>query len=122
MTKIQKFGVVLGILGLFSIVHIFLRFPGIKYSEGTRSGIVTKISQKGLIIKTNEGELSLQHNTNIDGQIVTDVFYFSVEDDAVAEKVRTAEKSGKRTTLRYTEYMFRGIYRGNTSYNITGVE
>lgn len=122
MTKMQKFGAVLGILMLISIVHIILRFPGIQYSEGTRSGIVTKISQKGLIIKTNEGELSLQRNTNIDGQIVTDVFYFSVEDPAVVEKIRTAEKSGKRTTLKYTEYVLRGIYRGNTSYNITGVE
>ena len=112
-------GIIISILGL---THLVLRFPGIKYSEGTRSGIVTKISQKGLFVKTNEGELSLQRNTNIDGQIVTDVFYFSVEDADVVSKIRTAEKSGKRTTLRYVEYVLRGIYRGATSYNITDVE
>jgi hypothetical protein len=122
MTKTQKFGVALGVLGLIGLTHIILRFPGIQYSEGTRSGIVTKISEKGLIIKTNEGELSLQRNTNIDGQIVTDVFFFSVEDTDVVNRIREAEKSGKRTTLRYTQYILRGIYRGNTPYNITGVE
>lgn len=101
---------------------ITLYGPGILYSEGTRSGVVTKISNKGVLFKTNEGELSLQRNTNVDGQIITDVFYFSVEEEKIVNDIRDAEKSGDRITLRYKEYILRGYYKGMTPYNVIGVE
>ena len=46
----------LGIVTLFAIIYAFIYF--VPYSEGVRSGELIKISNKGVVFKTWEGELS----------------------------------------------------------------
>lgn len=97
----------------------------IPYSEGSRSGTVTKISHKGMIWTTWEGELDLHRLTSTGGEhptMTADLFYFSVSDDDVAKKVQEAEASGKRATLHYRQYLLRGWKYGGTSYDIVDVE
>lgn len=69
------------------------------YSEGERAGYVQKLSKKGWICKTWEGELALVTMPGTVGE----KFYFSVRDDAVAQKIN--DSLGKRVTVTYAEHI-----------------
>jgi hypothetical protein len=69
------------------------------YSEGERAGYVQKLSKKGWLCKTWEGELALVTMPGTVGE----KFYFSVRDDAVAQKIN--QSLGKRVTLTYQEHI-----------------
>jgi hypothetical protein len=70
---------------------------GWSYSSGERAGWVQKISHKGWVCKTWEGELAL---VSLPGSSV-EKFLFTVRDDAVAKELSAA--TGKRVTLHYEE-------------------
>src|SRR5712675_167835 len=53
------------------------------YSVGERAGYVQKLSRKGWICKTWEGELALVTMPGTDGE----KFFFSVPNDAIAERI-----------------------------------
>jgi hypothetical protein len=67
------------------------------YSTGDRAGWVQKLSKKGWICKTWEGELAL---VSLPGS-TPEKFLFTIHDDAVAEQV--TQVMGKRVTLHYDE-------------------
>jgi hypothetical protein len=67
------------------------------YSSGERAGWVQKISHKGWVCKTWEGELAL---VSLPGSAV-EKFYFTVHDDAVAAQI--TQVVGKRVSLHYEE-------------------
>lgn len=97
-----------------------------EYSSGSRSGVVQKLSKRGVIWKTWEGELNLGYNTatsNSEGRttIAPALFHFSIESDEVAREVQAAQQSGKRVTLEYVQYFLRGYDKGGTCYDIVGV-
>ncbi|PKO26017.1 MAG: hypothetical protein CVU35_01210 [Betaproteobacteria bacterium HGW-Betaproteobacteria-8] len=86
------------------------------YSNGERAGYVQKFSKKGWVCKTWEGELAI---INIPGTL-TEKFYFTVHDDAVAKKIN--DTLGKKVSLVYDEHV--GIPTscfGDTGYFITNV-
>lgn len=67
------------------------------YSDGERAGWVQKLSRKGWLCKTWEGELSL---VSMPGS-APEKFLFTVHDDAVAAKINKV--MGKRVALHYEE-------------------
>ncbi len=67
------------------------------YSTGERMGVVQKLSKKGWICKTWEGELNM---VVLPGAI-PEKFYFTVWDDAVAAEINRL--AGRRVTLHYEE-------------------
>ena len=67
------------------------------YSTGERAGWLQKLSNKGWICKTWEGELAM---VSMPGA-APEKFYFTVRDDAVANQINAA--MGKRVTLHYEE-------------------
>jgi hypothetical protein len=67
------------------------------YSTGERAGWVQKLSRKGWLCKTWEGELAL---VTVPGA-VPEKFFFTVQDDAVAEQIN--ELMGQRVALYYEE-------------------
>jgi len=67
------------------------------YSEGERAGWVQKFSDKGWVCKTWEGEMAM---VSMPGTM-SEKFYFTILDDAVAEQVNKA--MGKRVSLYYEE-------------------
>ena len=67
------------------------------YSTGERAGWVQKLSDKGWICKTWEGEMAM---VSMPGSM-SEKFYFTVLDDAVAEQVNKV--MGKRVSLHYEE-------------------
>lgn len=69
------------------------------YSSGERAGYVQKLSKRGFIVKTWEGELAM---VNLPGT-TTEKFYFSVREDATAEKINAS--LGKRVALVYEQHI-----------------
>ena len=67
------------------------------YSTGERAGWVQKLSRKGWLCKTWEGEMAM---VSMPGAI-PEKFLFTVRDDAVAEAINKV--MGKRVTLHYEE-------------------
>ena len=108
------FLVVLGALALFAL-YIFIALQW-SYSTGERAGFLQKVSNKGWVCKTWEGELSL---VAIPGA-APEKFLFTVRDEAVAQKISAA--AGKRVTLNYEQH--KGLPTscfGDTDYFVTGV-
>ena len=86
------------------------------YSKGERVGFVQKLSKRGWLCKTNEGDLAM---VNMAGQ-QAEMFAFTVRDDQVVKQIE--ELSGHRVVLDYEEH--RGVPSscfGDTSYFVTGV-
>jgi hypothetical protein len=88
----------------------------VKYSDGTRTGYVQKLSRKGWLCKTWEGELAM---TTVPGT-APQIFTFSVRNDSVAREIERIE--GSQVTLHYKEH--RGVPTtcfGETAYFVDGV-
>ena len=86
------------------------------YSSGERAGWVQKLSKKGWICKTFEGELAL---VSLPGT-TPEKFPFTIYDEAVAERVTKA--MGKRVALHYEEKVgLPGSCFGETRYYVNGV-
>jgi hypothetical protein len=75
----------------------FLAVLNWNYSTGERAGWVQKLSKKGWLCKTWEGEMAM---VTMPGA-VPEKFLFTVWDDAVAEDIN--RKIGKRVSLHYEE-------------------
>ena|SRR6187551_1678775 len=69
------------------------------YSDGERAGYVQKLSQKGFVCKTYEGELVLVSMPGTQAE----KFYFTVRDAAIAKRIN--ETVGKRVRLIYEEHL-----------------
>ncbi len=106
--------VVLSAIALFAL-YIFIALNW-SYSTGERAGFLQKVSKKGWICKTWEGELSLVAMPGA----APEKFLFTVRDEAVAQKISAA--AGKRVTLNYEQH--KGLPTtcfGDTDYFVTGV-
>lgn len=84
------------------------------YSTGQRAGYVQKLSKRGWLCKTWEGELAM---ANLPGTMPT-IFSFTVRSDSLANVI---EKSmGQRVALTYAQHKgIPGSCFGETEYYIT---
>jgi hypothetical protein len=108
------FLMLVGLIALFAL-YIFAALNW-SYSSGERAGFLQKVSNKGWICKTWEGELSLVAMPGA----APEKFLFTVRDEAVAQKISAA--AGKRVTLNYEQH--KGLPTscfGDTDYFVTGV-
>jgi hypothetical protein len=71
---------------------------GFVYSTGLRTGYVQKLSRKGWLCKTWEGELAM---TPVPGS-QPQMFYFSVRSDSLANALGAV--AGKPVTLMYAQH------------------
>lgn len=121
------------IVSLAAVLIIVLAFFIVKltvgflpdYSHGVRTGYVQKISEKGLVFKSLEGELVLDgiKSANKNGQPgITNVFYFSANADnpEVLAKIEAAMQEGRLVTITYSQY-FISPSRYDTAYVVTNV-
>lgn len=110
-------------LAIISILPIILLIAGwiwltltFSFSEGDRAGYVQKLSLKGWVCKTWEGEIAM---FTIPGA-VAEKFYFTVRDEAIAKKIN--QLSGKRVVLEYKQHKFVPTNCfGDTEYFVYGV-
>lgn len=87
------------------------------YSKGERAGYMQKLSDKGWICKTWEGELAMQ---NLPGGVPA-IFEFSVRDEGVAKQIQALE--GTRVSLVYEQH--KGVPTkcfGESEYFVTAVK
>ena len=71
---------------------------GYVYSSGYRTGYIQKLSKKGWLCKTWEGELAM---VSMPGTM-SEKFYFTVRDDAVAQHVN--QTLGQKVSLNYEQH------------------
>ena len=89
---------------------------GYTYASGERAGYVQKISKKGWLCKTWEGELAM---ANLPGTM-PQIFAFTVRNDSVAHVLE--DNIGKQVSLTYEQH--RGVPTscfGETEYFVTRV-
>jgi hypothetical protein len=86
------------------------------YSDGERAGYVQKLSRKGWLCKTWEGEMAM---VTMPGT-VAEKFAFTVPDATVAAKLNT--NVGKRVALHYDQHKWIPTSCfGDTEYFVTDV-
>lgn len=86
------------------------------YSSGERAGYVQKLSEKGWVCKTYEGELILVSMPGTQAE----KFFFTVRDKTVAKKID--DTVGKRVRLVYEEH--KGLPNscfGDTAYFVKDI-
>ncbi len=85
------------------------------YSSGSRAGYLIKVSKKGVVFKTFEGELSLG-GLQSDPQSGTfgNIWEFSIQDRAFYQRLQGYE--GKYIKLKYREVYKIMPWQGKTNY------
>lgn len=108
------FLVVLPLAAFALWVTIALSFS---YSSGERAGFVQKLSNKGWVCKTWEGELALANGPNV----MPEMFRFTVRDDKVADQINAS--LGKQVKLTYEQHV--GVPTqcfGETEYFVSDIQ
>ena len=105
------FIVLLGAVGYTAFVHWWA------YSDGERVGVLQKLSHKGWLCKTYEGELALYIVSGVAPQIWT----FTVRDENVIRALNA--QLGERVRLHYSEHVgLPSSCFGDTRYFVDRVE
>jgi hypothetical protein len=81
------------------------------FSDGVREGVLNKFSTKGIVFKTNEGEILQQGLIQGMNQISGNFFYFSVENPEVKKQMDMAV--GKKVHVHYVQYKGSLPWRGD---------
>lgn len=107
------FSLFIGLFVILALVYATAYYA--TFSNGSRSGELIKFSNKGIIMKTWEGEIS----QGISG---AQIFQFSVEpsEKEIIEKLEALQ--GRYVKLRYKERFFKLSWLGDTKYFITEVK
>ena len=95
------------------------------YDEGVRAGTVLRLSKKGIIFKTYEGQLNLETFGALKGaHPIMESFDFSVEGDEteVLKDLEAVALSGERVNLHYIKRYIIFPWRGDTKYFAVKVE
>ena len=99
LASIWVAGRIAGGSGLLFALYIWVMFSW-NYSKGERAGWVQKLSKKGYLCKTWEGEMAM---VSLPGS-VPEKFIFTVWDDRTAEEINRL--MGKRVALNYEEHIW----------------
>ena len=109
-----------GLMIVLVPVAIFALWAGIAlgytYSSGERAGYAQKLSRRGWMCKTWEGELAM---VNLPGAM-PEIFRFSIRNDSIAHVLQ--KNIGKRVSIAYEQH--RGVPTScfaETQYYITNV-
>ncbi len=109
------------IVAIVALIFIAVAYLAValkwSYSTGDRAGWLQKLSDKGWVCKTWEGEMAL---VSLPGTSTVEKFAFTVRDDLVAAEL--AKVMGKRVTLHYEEKVgLPGSCFGETRHYVTKV-
>ncbi len=114
--------ILIGALVLGILTMLFLYYAN--YSSGYRAGVPIKLSHKGTIFKTWEGELNIGGLTNSADGVMPTSWSFSVRgsNKEVREQINSASDHSKRVKLYYKEKFARLFWLGDTKYFVYKVE
>ena len=102
---------ILGIVGYFRYFWVF--------GTGVKSGELNYLVHKGMLFKTYEGKMIQTGIRSQNGTLQSFEFLFSVEDEAIAEKLMV--NSGKQFNLQYREYLAALPWRGHSKYVVDSI-
>jgi hypothetical protein len=103
--------IIIILLAAFTIYWFFFN----KYSDGERKGTLIKITHKGNVFKTDEGEMWLSCRQTMNPE----KFYFSVTNDSIAMVLKNLQDECVQVT--YVQYRATLPWRGDSKYIVTGV-
>lgn len=111
------------LLTVIAIFCIYVFICGLTYSSGTRTGVVIKVSQKGFIFKTYEGELNLGGFSQGEGTIIAkNIWNFSIQKNDTAIYNTITRSEGRQIRLHYKEVIKHFFWQSETSYFIDKAE
>lgn len=90
------------------------------YSDGERTGLLTKLSHKGNVFKTYEGEVLIGNFQQAPNVMVPEKFYFSVKSEKLADTLMKLQ--GKIISLKYHQYRKTLPWRGESVYIVTDLQ
>lgn len=90
------------------------------YSDGERTGLLTKLSHKGNVFKTYEGEVLIGNFQQAPNVMVPEKFYFSVKSEKLADTLMKLQ--GKVISLKYYQYRKTLPWRGESVYIVTDLQ
>jgi len=104
------------------LVSLFVVYAN--FSEGKRAGKVIKMSKKGVLIKTHEGQLNTGGFSEDGGDITSSIWFFSVKpgNEEILQQIDEAIDKGSRVKLYYEEKYFKLFFLGDTEYFVYKVE
>ncbi|MCB1325094.1 MAG: hypothetical protein KDK35_07710 [Leptospiraceae bacterium] len=93
------------------------------YSTGSRSGRLIKLSHRGFLFSTWEGQLDMGGiSGNLDSRQLSSIWDFSVSGDDEALLASLDQNTGRRVKLYYDEKFIHVFWRGDTKYFVTRME
>ncbi len=75
-------------------------------TSGVKRGVVVKLAEEGIFVKTQEAELIRGGLTNGSGVAGGEVFTFTVSDPAVLQQIRQALDTGEEIEIKYERPLF----------------
>lgn len=129
--KLVKMNIKIGIVGIVFVAGIIFLIAQVtggvynNYSDGERTGVITKISKKGLIWKSWEGDMLVGGMAkDDDGTMVPATWHFSLSNtpggNELAAKISEKSAAGGKVTLHYNQWWIKPIAL-STDYQITGI-
>ena len=96
----------------------------VNFSEGKRAGELIKMSKKGVIFKTYEGQLNTGGFSDGSGDITSSIWHFCVKasNEEVLQDIDDAIDGGYRVKLYYEEKYMDVFFLGETKYFVSKVE
>ena len=120
LSFLKKLLILIVVLG----VGVFIFLNVANYSSGFRAGVPTKLSKKGVIIKTYEGQMNIGGLTNSNEGVIPTQWDFTIRAsaDSVVDKLNQAILEGDRVKLMYNQKYVRFPWLGDTEYFVYDVE
>jgi hypothetical protein len=86
------------------------------YGNGERKGTLIKITKRGNVFKTVEGEMWLSCRQTVNAE----KFYFTIVDKVVADSIEKMQDECVQVT--YKQYRKPVFWRGDNEYIVTGFQ
>jgi len=102
----------------------------IEYGQGVRTGMINKVSEKGLFWKTYECQMALERIVSGNNSVGANVWDFSIDRQAwhgedtqeLVEKLNDALDSGTKVKAKYIQTLSIWPWRAGTTYLLQDIE
>ena len=106
----------------FVIVGYVLFVSNFHYSEGTRTGYLSKFAKKGYVFKTYEGDLYMGGASADNNSLINNQWAFSVPSNTDGVIDSLVKLEGKIVKLHYYQVIKNMPWQGDTEYFIHKAE
>lgn len=118
--KLSILGVFILLVISFSAIISFTA-PSYVYSDGVKTGTLIKVTKKGFIFKTYEGQINLGGMvSNGDGGMVANIWSFSIKDEETFRKLQKYQD--RRIRIYYEQFLWLPVQVGSTDYLVKDIK